>query len=153
MILNALEGKPLPVYGDGQNVRDWLFVEDHCRAIRRVLDQGQPGEVYNVGGNCEQKNLDVVKTICRVVDESRPNLPHGPCENLITYVKDRPGHDRRYAIDAGKIESELGWTPSVDFTAGIRQTVAWYLENARWIERVTTGNYRRERLGLEGNAS
>lgn len=148
MILNAVEGKPLPVYGDGQNVRDWLFVEDHCSAIARVLQAGQVGEVYNIGGNCEQKNIDVVKTICRVVDRLKPGLTHGPCENLISYVKDRPGHDRRYAIDITKIERELGWKPSVDFTSGMEKTVAWYLQNAEWIERVTTGKYRRERLGL-----
>ena len=148
MILNALEGKQLPVYGDGQNVRDWLFVEDHCLGIRRVLEAGQVGEVYNIGGNCEQKNLDVVKTICQVVDELRPGLAHGPCEKLITYVKDRPGHDRRYAIDTSKIHQELGWSPTVDFREGIRQTVAWYLDNPTWIGRVTSGNYRRERLGL-----
>jgi dTDP-glucose 4,6-dehydratase len=148
MILNALEGKSLPVYGDGQNVRDWLFVEDHCLGIRRVLEAGQVGEVYNIGGNCEQKNIDVVKTICQVVDELRPGLAHGPCEKLITYVKDRPGHDRRYAIDTDKIHRELGWSPTVDFREGIRQTVAWYLDNPTWIGRVTSGNYRRERLGL-----
>lgn len=148
MILNALEGKPLPVYGDGQNVRDWLFVEDHCSAIARVLQSGRIGEVYNIGGNCEQKNLDVVQTICRVVDELRPNLPHGPCEKLITFVRDRPGHDRRYAIDISKIQSELGWEPSVTFAEGIRQTVAWYLSHPEWIEGVTSGKYRRERLGL-----
>jgi dTDP-glucose 4,6-dehydratase len=148
MILNALEGKPLPVYGDGQNVRDWLFVEDHCSAIARVLEAGRVGEVYNIGGNCEQKNLDVVQTICRVVDELRPGLPHGPCEKLITFVKDRPGHDRRYAIDITKIHDELRWQPSVDFAEGIRKTVAWYLAHPAWIEGVTSGKYRRERLGL-----
>ncbi len=148
MILNALEGKPLPVYGDGQNVRDWLFVEDHCSAITRVLQAGRVGEVYNIGGNCEQKNIDVVQTICQVVDQLKPGLSHGPCEKLISYVKDRPGHDRRYAIDIAKIQRELGWKPSVDFAQGIQKTVAWYLENTEWIDRVTTGKYRRERLGL-----
>jgi len=148
MILNALEGKPLPVYGDGQNVRDWLFVEDHCRALWRVLEAGQPGETYNIGGNCEQKNLDVVRTICRMVDELRPGLPHAPCESLITFVKDRPGHDRRYAIDAGKIQRELGWRPEHDFDSGMRRTVQWYLDNSQWIRRVTSGAYQRERLGL-----
>ena len=148
MILNALEGKPLPVYGDGQNVRDWLFVEDHCRALWRVLMAGQPGETYNIGGNHEQKNLDVVRTICRMVDELRPGLPHAPCESLITFVKDRPGHDRRYAIDAGKIQRELGWRPEHDFDSGMRQTVEWYLDNSPWIRRVTSGAYQRERLGL-----
>ena len=148
MILNALEGKPLPIYGDGQNIRDWLFVEDHCRALRRVLADGRPGETYNIGGNCEQKNIDVVKTICRAVDELRPGLPHSPCESLITFVADRPGHDRRYAIDAGKIRRELGWRPEHDFASGISRTVEWYLDNPQWIARVGSGAYRRERLGL-----
>lgn len=148
MILNALEGKPLPVYGDGQNVRDWLFVEDHCRALWSVLTAGRPGETYNIGGNCEQKNIDVVKTICRAVDRLRPGLPHSPCESLITYVADRPGHDRRYAIDAGKIRRELGWQPEHDFASGISQTVEWYLDNPQWIARIGSGAYRRERLGL-----
>ena len=148
MILNALEGKPLPVYGDGQNVRDWLFVEDHCRAIRRVLEAGQPGETYNIGGNCERANLDIVRTICRTVDELRPGLPHAPCSSLITFVKDRPGHDRRYAIDAEKIHRELGWSPQHDFESGIRQTVQWYLDNSHWVQRVCSGDYQRERLGI-----
>lgn len=149
MILNALEGKPLPVYGDGGNVRDWLYVGDHCEALRLVLRQGRPGETYNVGGDCEQRNIDVVRTICRVVDQLRPGLPHAPCESLITFVSDRPGHDRRYAIDAGKIRRELGWRPRHDFTAGLRETVQWYLENPEWVERVHSGKYRRERLGLD----
>jgi len=148
MILNALEGKPLPVYGDGANVRDWLYVGDHCRAIRRVLEAGRVGQTYNVGGNSERRNIDVVKTICRIVDELKPGLPHSPCESLITYVADRPGHDRRYAIDATKIAEELGWKPSVTFEEGIRDTVAWYLANAEWIDRVQSGAYRRERLGV-----
>ena len=151
MILNAVEGKPLPVYGDGQNVRDWLFVEDHCRALRRVLAAGKPGETYNIGGNCEQKNIDVVRAICAVVDELRPGLPHAPCASLITFVKDRPGHDRRYAIDAAKIEQTLGWRAEHDFLSGLRRTVAWYLDNPRWVERVSSGAYRRERLGLIEN--
>jgi dTDP-glucose 4,6-dehydratase len=148
MILNALEGKPLPVYGDGGNIRDWLFVEDHCRALWNVLQNGRPGETYNIGGNSEHTNLDVVQTICRVVDELRPDLPHSPCSSLITFVKDRPGHDRRYAIDFAKIRQELGWTPRCDFAAGIRLTVQWYLENQGWVQRVSSGEYRRERLGL-----
>lgn len=148
VILNALEGKPLPVYGDGQNVRDWLFVEDHCRALWRVLTAGRIGETYNIGGNCEQKNLDVVNTICRTVDELRPGLPHTPCSSLITFVRDRPGHDRRYAIDAGKIRRELGWQPEHDFALGIRRTVKWYLDNPQWVSRIASGAYRRERLGL-----
>ena len=147
MILNALEGKPLPVYGDGQQVRDWLFVEDHCRAIRTVLARGKVGEVYNIGGNCELANLDVVNTICATVDRLRPGLPHSPCTSLITHVADRPGHDRRYAIDATKIRSELGWQPAQTFAAGLEITVRWYLDNPKWIERVTSGVYARERLG------
>ena len=148
MILNALEGKPLPVYGDGQNVRDWLFVEDHCRAIGRVLDAGQPGQTYTIGGHSEQTNLQVVETICAIVDELRPDLAHVPSRSLIHFVADRPGHDRRYAIDTSKIERELGWQPTVDFSSGLRRTVRWYLENPTWVERVTSGSYRRERLGL-----
>jgi len=148
MILNALEGKPLPVYGDGSNVRDWLYVEDHCRAIRRVLQDGRCIKVYNIGGNCERTNLEVVKTIFRAVDELRPGLPHAPCSSLITFVKDRPGHDLRYAIDTTKIRQELGWRPEHDFESGLRQTVQWYLDNPTWVERVTSGVYRRERLGL-----
>ena len=148
MILNALEGKPLPVYGDGRQIRDWLYVGDHCRAIRAVLARGVPGEVYNIGGDCEQANIDVVKTICGIVDRLRPGLPHAPCSSLITFVTDRPGHDRRYAIDAGKIRSRLGWKPRENFQSGLERTVRWYLENQEWVERVTSGAYRRERLGL-----
>jgi dTDP-glucose 4,6-dehydratase len=148
MILNCLDGKPLPVYGDGGQVRDWLFVGDHCRAIRAVLARGRIGEVYNIGGESERRNIEVVRTICREVDAARPDPARPPSESLITYVKDRPGHDRRYAIDCGKIRSELGWKPELDFEAGIRRTVAWYLANSRWTDRVTSGGYRRERLGL-----
>ena len=150
MILNAIEGKPLPVYGDGQQVRDWLFVEDHCRAIRRVLAAAAPGETYNIGGNCERANLAIVETICDLVDSRLPNLPHAPCRSLITHVTDRPGHDRRYAIDASKIQRDLGWQPRQDFESGLALTVDWYLANRRWVERVTTGSYRRQRLGLLG---
>lgn len=148
MILNALEGKPLPIYGDGLNVRDWLFVEDHCEAIETVLKKGSVGECYNIGGDNERSNIDIVKTICATVDRFRPDLPHSPCESLITYVKDRPGHDRRYAIDASKIRNELGWTPSQEFSTGIERTVQWYLENPEWVRRVQSGDYQRERLGL-----
>ncbi len=148
MILNAVEGKPLPVYGDGQNVRDWLYVEDHCRALECVLAEGQPGETYNIGGNAEQTNLAVVRMVCRLVDELRPGLPHAPCESLIAFVRDRPGHDRRYAIDATKIQAQLSWRPRHDFPAGLRRTVAWYLDNPRWVQRVSSGAYQRERLGL-----
>ena len=148
MILNAMEGKPLPVYGDGQNVRDWLFVEDHCSALRCVLAQGCPGETYNIGGNCERTNLDVVRKICDLVDELRPSLSHSPCRSLITFVKDRPGHDRRYAIDSSKIQSTLGWRSEHDFESGLRRTVEWYMSHPGWVDRVLTGTYRRERLGL-----
>jgi dTDP-glucose 4,6-dehydratase len=148
MILNALEGRPLPVYGDGLNVRDWLYVEDHCAAIETVLARGRVGECYNVGGNNEQTNIGIVRHVCALVDQLRPGLPHAPCESLITYVRDRPGHDRRYAIDASKIQRELGWTPQQDFASGLEQTVRWYLDNPVWVERVQSGKYRRERLGL-----
>lgn len=142
VILNALEGRALPVYGDGRNVRDWLFVEDHCAAIRTVLERGRLGETYNIGGNSERKNLDVVTAICNIVDEMRPDTALTPRRNLITFVTDRPGHDRRYAIDASKIASELGWKPSVTFEDGLRSTVAWYLDHGSWIESVRTGGYR-----------
>jgi dTDP-glucose 4,6-dehydratase len=148
MILNAAEGKKLPIYGDGMNVRDWLFVEDHCRALWCVLTRGIPGETYNIGGSCEQPNIEIVRRVCALVDDLRPGLPHAPCTSLITYVKDRPGHDRRYAIDAGKILRELGWQPEHNFESGLRQTVQWYLENPQWVQRVQSGKYRRERLGL-----
>jgi dTDP-glucose 4,6-dehydratase len=141
MILNALENKPLPVYGDGKNVRDWLFVEDHCAAIRAVLENGRVGETYNIGGNSERANIDVVTAICDLVDELRPRAAGGSRRDLITYVKDRPGHDRRYAIDARKLCGELGWSPAADFEGGLRKTVRWYLDNAAWIERVRTGAY------------
>ena len=142
IILNALEGKPLPVYGDGQNVRDWLFVGDHCSAIRMVLEQGRPGETYNIGGNSERANLDVVNTICSLLDEITPNPAIGDRQKLIQFVPDRPGHDRRYAIDASKIARELGWQPTISFEEGLRRTVQWYLENTDWVENVRTGGYR-----------
>jgi dTDP-glucose 4,6-dehydratase len=141
MILNALEWKPLPVYGDGSNVRDWLFVEDHCSAIRSVLEHGRPGETYNIGGNSERRNLDVVRAICDLVDELRPDATRGSRKKLITFVNDRPGHDRRYAIDASKIARELGWQPSVPFEEGLRKTVSWYLAHNDWIEDIRTGAY------------
>jgi dTDP-glucose 4,6-dehydratase len=141
MILNALEGKPLPVYGDGKNVRDWLFVGDHCTAIRTVLERGQVGETYNIGGNSERANLDVVTAICDLVDEMHRPLSTGRRRNLITFVKDRPGHDRRYAIDASKITRELGWQPGEQFESGLRKTVRWYLEHSPWVENVRTGTY------------
>ncbi len=142
VILNALNGKPLPVYGDGQNVRDWLYVEDHCEAIATVLKQGQVGQTYNVGGWNEKRNLEIVETICDIVDEMAGSRG-APRRSLITFVKDRPGHDRRYAIDARKIERELGWRPRETFESGIRKTVRWYLENEEWVRGVTTGSYRK----------
>jgi dTDP-glucose 4,6-dehydratase len=143
MILNALEGKPLPVYGDGKNVRDWLFVGDHCAAIRTALAEGLPGETYNIGGSSERANIDVVGTICDLVDELRPaKMGAGSRRDLITFVEDRPGHDRRYAIDASKITRELGWKPAEKFESGLRKTVRWYLENGAWIDSVRTGAYR-----------
>ncbi len=142
MILNAVRGKPLPVYGDGLNVRDWLYVADHCSAIRAVLEKGRPGETYNVGGWNEMPNLTIVHTLCGLLDEMRPDGA-GPHTRLITYVKDRPGHDRRYAIDAGKILRELGWKPAETFETGIRKTVRWYLDNLPWVEDVASGEYRR----------
>lgn len=148
MILNALAGKALPIYGDGLNVRDWLFVEDHCDALRLVVEQGTPGQTYNIGGNCERTNIQIVRALCEIVDRLRPDLPHAPCESLLTFVKDRPGHDRRYAIDASKIRRELGWTPAQDFESGLEKTVRWYLENPQWVERIANGEYRGERLGL-----
>lgn len=141
IIHNALHDKPLPIYGDGQQVRDWLYVTDHCEAIAAVLEKGAPGEVYNIGGNNEMANLDVVKHICALLDELRPRAA-GRYEELITYVTDRPGHDRRYAIDARKTESNIGWSPKESFESGIRKTVQWYLENQAWVENVTSGAYR-----------
>jgi len=150
MIVNALAGKPLPVYGDGMQVRDWLYVKDHCSAIRRVLDLGRVGEVYNVGGWNEKPNIDIVNTICTLLDELRPKTSEKAGEKLgdksyreqITYVTDRPGHDRRYAIDASKIERELGWKPAETFETGIRKTVQWYLDNQAWVTHVQSGAYR-----------
>jgi dTDP-glucose 4,6-dehydratase len=140
MVLNALHGKPLPVYGDGLNVRDWLYVGDHCAAIATVLAKGRPGETYNVGGLNEMSNIAVVETICGILDELQPSAR--PRRELITYVKDRPGHDRRYAIDCSKATAELGWRPQETFSSGIRKTVAWYLDNLAWVEAITSGAYR-----------
>jgi dTDP-glucose 4,6-dehydratase len=139
MIVNALAGKPLPVYGDGRNVRDWLYVGDHCSAIRSVLARGRPGETYNVGGNAEMANIDVVRTLCRLVAERHPQLD---CERLVTFVADRPGHDRRYAIDATKIRREIGWSPSETFESGMRRTVDWYLASREWLASVQNAEYR-----------
>jgi dTDP-glucose 4,6-dehydratase len=141
-IVNAWAGKPLPVYGDGQQIRDWLYVGDHCSAIRRVLEGGRLGETYNIGGWNEKPNLEIVRTVCRLLDELRPRNGGASYSELITFVKDRPGHDRRYAIDARKIERELGWKPAETFDTGIRKTVQWYLANAEWVERVQSGAYR-----------
>jgi len=141
VIVNALAGKSLPVYGDGLNVRDWLYVKDHCSAIRTVLADGRVGETYNVGGENEKTNIDIVRGICRLLDELRPD-PAGPRERLITFVKDRPGHDRRYAIDASKLASELGWRPKETFETGLRKTVEWYLANGEWVQGVQSGAYR-----------
>ncbi|NUT85961.1 dTDP-glucose 4,6-dehydratase [Pseudomonas corrugata] len=149
VILNALAGKPLPVYGDGQQVRDWLYVEDHARALLKVVTEGMVGETYNIGGHNEQKNIDVVRNICALLEELAPDKPAGIGRyvDLITFVRDRPGHDLRYAIDAGKIERELGWTPRETFDTGLRKTVQWYLENLQWCRRVQDGSYQGERLG------
>ncbi|UGB37572.1 dTDP-glucose 4,6-dehydratase [Frateuria soli] len=147
VIQKALAGESLPVYGDGLNVRDWLYVGDHCSAIRRVLDAGRVGETYNVGGNAERENLTVVKTICALLDARRPLADGRPRESLITFVKDRPGHDRRYAIDAGKLQRELGWSPTQTFETGMAHTVDWYLAHQPWVQRVLDGSYRMERLG------
>jgi len=142
VIHNALAGKPLPIYGDGQQIRDWLYVQDHCSAIARVLQAGVPGETYNVGGWNEKPNLDVVHTICQLLDQMRPRSDGGSYAEQITYVTDRPGHDRRYAIDARKLERELGWRPAESFESGIRKTIAWYLDNPDWVSGVTSGAYR-----------
>ena len=141
LIVNALAGKPLPLYGDGLQVRDWLYVTDHCAAIRAVLAGGRPGETYNIGGHNEKTNLEIVRTVCALLDELRPDSA-GPRERLITFVKDRPGHDRRYAIDAGKIERELGWRPAETLASGLRKTVAWYLAHPDWVQNVQSGAYR-----------
>jgi dTDP-glucose 4,6-dehydratase len=140
MIVNAIAGKPLPVYGDGKNVRDWLYVGDHCAAIRTVLERGRPGGTYNIGGNAEMRNVDVVRTICAILSEEAPGRDH---ESLITYVKDRPGHDRRYAIDATRIRSELGWEPAQTFDSGIRRTIRWYLDNDAWLRDVASKDYQK----------
>ena len=147
VIAKALAGEPLPVYGDGLNVRDWLYVGDHCDAIRTVLERGRVGETYNVGGDAERTNITVVRTICALLDARRPLADGRARESLITYVKDRPGHDRRYAIDADKLKGELGWAPTVTFDEGMARTVDWYLDNAPWVQRVLDGSYRLERIG------
>ena len=147
MILNGVLGKPLPVYGDGQNIRDWLFVEDHCRAIDLVLTSGRPGETYNIGGASERTNIWLVHKLCELLDELLPQSPYYPHQQLITYVTDRPGHDRRYAIDCTKLQQELGWQPQVDLDSGLRHTVRWYLDNRSWCQQVIADKYNLERLG------
>jgi dTDP-glucose 4,6-dehydratase len=146
-IQKALAGEALPIYGDGSNVRDWLYVEDHCRAIWRVLEAGRPGEVYNVGGNNEMSNIEVIDMLCDLLDEMVPDSPYRPHNQLKRFVTDRPGHDQRYAIDATKLQCELGWTPNETFATGLRKTVAWYLNHNSWCQRVMDGSYRGERLG------
>ncbi len=148
-IAKAMAGEPLPIYGDGSNVRDWLYVEDHCRAIARVLEAGRPGEVYNVGGDSERTNLQVVDTLCALLDAALPDSPHRPHAALKQFVTDRPGHDKRYAIDARKLQSELGWAPRETFDTGMQRTLEWYLSNQEWSRRVTDGSYRGQRLGTE----
>jgi len=143
VLLNARAGKPLPVYGDGQNVRDWVFVADHCEAVRTVLAKGRVGETYNIGSRSEKRNIEVVETICAILDQSCPGDPTVPHRKLITFVKDRPGHDRRYAIDARKIERDLGWKPRESFETGMRKTVEWYLQNEEWVKEVASGAYRK----------
>ena len=144
---DPLKGLPLQVHG-GRRITFPVYIQDVAQCIDLALRRGQPGEVYNVGAGCQRTNLEVVETICAIVDRLRPELPHGPCASLITFVTDRPGHDRRYAIDASKIQRELGWQPEEDFESGLERTVRWYLDNSRWLQRVTSGKYRRERLGL-----
>ncbi|WP_179994285.1 dTDP-glucose 4,6-dehydratase [Acinetobacter sp. YH1901136] len=148
VILNALDAKPLPVYGNGQQIRDWLFVEDHARALYKVVTEGKVGETYNIGGHNEKQNIEVVKIICKILDELKPQKNQQPYDSLITFVKDRPGHDLRYAIDATKIAHDLGWKPEETFETGIRKTVEWYLNNLEWCRRVQDGSYQRERLGV-----
>ncbi len=152
IILNALDGKPLPIYGKGDNIRDWLYVDDHARALRLALEQGKPGEVYNIGGHNEKTNLDVVRTLCGILDTLRPR-ENGYYADLITFVDDRPGHDQRYAIDASKMQHELDWTPAETFETGLRKTVQWYLDNLQWCYRVQDGSYQRQRLGVMGSGS
>lgn len=148
IILNALDGKPLPVYGRGENIRDWLYVEDHARALLCILRQGRPGDTYNVGGNNEKTNIEVVRSICAIMDELAPDKRIGARERLITFVVDRPGHDQRYAIDASKMRNELGWSPNETFETGLRKTVEWYLTHRNWWQRIRSGLYRGERLGV-----
>ena len=148
MIESALALKPLPVYGDGRNVRDWLYVEDHCRALLKVLESGKPGERYNIGGGCEKKNLEIVHTICDTLDRLHPARTCATFRALVTFVSDRPGHDRRYAVDAGKIKDTLGWCPLETFERAIDKTVRWYLSNREWVSGILSNTYKLERLGM-----
>ena len=152
MIQKAIAGDPLPVYGDGLHIRDWLYVDDHCIALEKTLDKGQLGEVYNIGGDNEKTNLDLVTTLCEILDELVPNSNYRPHKSLIKFVDDRPGHDRRYAIDSSKIQRELGWKPTETLNTGLRKTVDWYINNSQWIERVMSGAYKGQRLGLNTNS-
>lgn len=147
--MNALDGKALPIYGKGNQIRDWLYVEDHAKALYKVVTEGAIGETYNIGGHNEMQNIEVVKTICHILDELKPQSNNQSYEELITFVEDRPGHDLRYAIDASKIKNDLGWTPVESFESGIRKTVEWYLNNLDWCRRVQDGSYQRERLGVK----
>lgn len=153
VINSAIRNKEIPVYGDGENIRDWLYVEDHCEALGLVLERGKPGETYNIGGNSERTNIEIVRTICRLLDEMDPRGDGKPYEEQITFVKDRPGHDRRYAIDPSKITGELGWKPKTIFDEGLRKTVKWYLENQPWVEDILSGKYMMQRLGAERGAT
>jgi dTDP-glucose 4,6-dehydratase len=150
VVLAAASGKPIPVYGKGENVRDWLYVGDHADALLLIAERGVPGETYNVGGRAERANIDLVRTICRLMDERRPSAPSRPHEGLIKYVEDRPGHDHRYAVDCAKIERELGWRPATSFDEGLAKTVDWYLENVGWIERIRVRGFKDDRIGLGG---
>ncbi|MEN8197501.1 MAG: GDP-mannose 4,6-dehydratase, partial [Pseudomonadota bacterium] len=153
LILKALAGEKLPIYGKGENIRDWLYVEDHATALRLVLEKGRVGETYNIGGRAERTNIDVARAVCAILDELLPDSPHRPHENLITFVADRPGHDLRYAIDSNKIERELGWSQEESFESGLKRTVAWYLENRTWWQRILSGDYQVERIGLGKEAA
>ena len=141
MVLNALDRKPLPVYGDGKNVRDWLYVKDHCKAVWAIMKKGRRGQTYNIGGNCEMYNIDVVNKLCDMLDAIKPGVAGKPGRDLITFVKDRPGHDLRYAMDFSKLENELGWKPDESFETGIEKTIKWYIDNKGWVERVRSGEY------------
>jgi dTDP-glucose 4,6-dehydratase len=153
MVISALEGRNLPIYGDGQHMRDWLYVEDHCAALLRVIERGRPGETYNIGGEPDRTNLSIVETLCAVLDKHQPRADGKPYKTQIAFVTDRPGHDRRYALDCTKLERELGWTPAVSFDRGLDQTIRWYLDNRRWWQDIRSGGYKAERIGLKRSAA